>query len=366
MQSVGGPQNRHGITEPSQRRYARYAVSGQASQLPDNLLLAAAADSRMWWCIVMRLDESRKQLEITVARMQLRSVEQRRLENKLSVLDSKNMVIIYNRVPKTASTSFMGVAYDICKQNGFHVLHINVTGNMHVLTLANQLKFVQNVSYWHSIKPALYHGHMAFVNFEKFGVNQHPIYINIIRKPLDRLVSYYYFLRFGDDFRPHLVRRKHGDKMTFDECVELGESDCDPNNMWLQIPFFCGHAPECWKPGNEWALAEAKRNLLNHYFLVGVTEELSDFVKILEITLPTFFHGASSHYESSNKSHLRRTAQKMDPSPSTVAQIQKSQVWRMENELYEYALDIFHSVKKKSFDSLEKGQIFSYEKIRPK
>lgn len=51
-----------------------------------------------------------------------------------------NQVIIYNRIPKTGSTSFMGVAYDLCKNNGFHVLHINVTGNNHALTFANQVR----------------------------------------------------------------------------------------------------------------------------------------------------------------------------------------------------------------------------------
>ena len=46
------------------------------------------------------------------------------------------------------------------------------------------------------------------------------------------------------------------------------------------------------EPGSEWALAEAKSNLVREYFLVGLTEELSHFIAILEITLPRFFHGA--------------------------------------------------------------------------
>lgn len=53
--------------------------------------------------------------------------------------DLEDVVVIYNRVPKTASTSFMGLVYDLCKQNKYHVLHINVTNNMHTLTFANQV-----------------------------------------------------------------------------------------------------------------------------------------------------------------------------------------------------------------------------------
>ncbi|CAH1105871.1 unnamed protein product [Psylliodes chrysocephalus] len=279
------------------------------------------------------------------------------------LLEEKDLILLYNRVPKTGSTSFVGVAYDLCKKNKFHVLHVNITANSHTVTLENQLKFVQNVTNWKSMKPALYHGHFAFFDFSKYGAPK-PLFINLIRKPLDRFISYYYFLRYGDNYRPYLVRKKAGNTMTFDECVLKQLPDCDPNNMWLQIPFFCGHSANCWKPGNKWALTEAKKNLVNNYFLVGVTEELEDFVQILEKSLPRFFKGATEYFQHSNKAHLRQTVQKELPKETTMDKIKSSTVWQMENEFYEFALDQFHFVKK--VIARNKGQNVMYEKIRPK
>jgi heparan sulfate 2-O-sulfotransferase HS2ST1 len=236
---------------------------------------------------------------------------------------------------------------------------------MHVLSLPNQVKFVKNITYWTAMKPAFYHGHVSFLDFSKFGIQHKPLYINIIRKPLDRLVSYYYFLRYGDDYRPHLVRHRAGDTMTFDECVHLKKADCDPNNMWLQIPFFCGHHAECWIPGSEWALNQAKRNLVNEYFLVGVTEQLGDFVKLLELSLPRIFKGAVDHFAKSNRSHLRKTKSKIEPNTETVALVQQSIVWQMENELYEFALKQFQFVQKKlKTPGKNVWQEFMYEKIK--
>uniref|UniRef100_A0A1A9V7H3 Heparin sulfate O-sulfotransferase n=1 Tax=Glossina austeni TaxID=7395 RepID=A0A1A9V7H3_GLOAU len=291
--------------------------------------------------------------------------------NSLTGVDSydydEQLVVLYNRVPKTGSTSFVNIAYDLCKKNKFHVLHINVTANMHVLSLPNQITFVRNITKWHQMKPALYHGHMAFLDFSKFQISHKPIYINIVRKPLDRLVSYYYFLRYGDNYRPNLIRKKAGNKITFDECVELKQADCDPKNMWLQIPFFCGQAAECWEPGSKWALEQAKRNLVNEYFLVGVTEQMDDFIDLLERSLPRIFQGFREYYQHSNKSHLRQTTSKIPPREETVGEIMKSKIWQMEDELYKFALIQFEFNKRKlTVPDNKHLQKFMYEKIRPK
>ncbi|CAL4108327.1 unnamed protein product, partial [Meganyctiphanes norvegica] len=214
-----------------------------------------------------------------------------------AVLDPEKIVIIYNRVPKTASTSFIGLAYDLCYKNNFNVLHINTTKNSPTLSLTDQVLFVRNISNWEVKKPGIYHGHIAYLDFNRFGVMQQPLFINIIRKPLDRLVSYYYFIRYGDDLRPHLVRKRMGDKMTLDECVAIQHPDCNPNQMWIQVPYFCGHAAECWVPGSVWAFEQAKHNLVHNYFLVGLTEELGDFVAMLEYSLPRLFAGAINLYQ---------------------------------------------------------------------
>lgn len=143
--------------------------------------------------------------------------------------------------------------------------------------------------------------------------------------------------------------------------------------MWLQVPFFCGHASDCWKPGSKWALEEAKRNLVRHYLVVGLTEDMESFIRVLEATLPRLFAGATHHYLTSDKSHLRVTSQKGQPSAATVNKIQQTTIWKVENEFYEFAAEQFKFTMKRSNVKLpnnaserEKDQIFFYEKIRPK
>ncbi|CAL1537803.1 unnamed protein product [Lymnaea stagnalis] len=232
------------------------------------------------------------------------------------------------------------------------------------------MRFIKNITGWNEKKPALYHGHVAFIDFSRFGVQKLPIYINMVREPLDRLISYYYFVRYGDDFRPSLRRRKSGDNESFDECVARDGKDCDPENLWVQVPYFCGHHADCWEPGNQWALEEAKRNLLHHYLLVGITEELRDFLVILEATLPRFFRGATKLYAEGHGHHLRQTVQKVPTRPETMSKLRNSLIWKLENDFYEFAHRQFHYVKRLMFQKhkgqlVEKAKRFHFGKVRP-
>ncbi|KAJ3595004.1 hypothetical protein NHX12_004309 [Muraenolepis orangiensis] len=307
---------------------------------------------------IQKLEESRGKLERAIARHEVREIEQRHTQDGqrdradgpvlgagpaagrggAGLPDTEDVVIIYNRVPKTASTSFTNIAYDLCGKNRYHVLHINTTKN-------NPVRFVKNVTEWREMKPAFYHGHVSFLDFTKFGVKKKPIYINVVRDPIERL--------------------------TFDECVSAGGSDCAPEKLWLQIPFFCGHYSECWNVGSPWALEQAKYNLVNEYMLVGVTEELEDFVMMLEAALPRFFRGATELYKTGKKSHLRKTTEKKPPTKESTAKLQQSAIWKMENEFYEFALEQFqfvraHAVREKDGELYLLAQNFFYEKIYPK
>lgn len=271
---------------------------------------------------------------------------------------NENIIILYNRVPKTGSTSFMNVVYNLHAKNKFSAAYVNVSSRSHRWLFLDQYKFARNITQWQQRIPGIYHGHFPFLNFIKLGMKQ-PLYINIVRDPLERLVSHYYFLRYGDTYLPNKIRNKQGDETTFDECVQKRKAECHPNKLWVQIPYFCGSDPFCWKPGNRAALHRAKRNVLNHYFLVGTTSKLGPFIEVLERTIPRIFKGASLLFGKGV--HIRKTKTKKPLNADTNEYFQASKVWKLEHEFYTFVEDLFNDV----YENLNVGPGLSYVKVRP-
>jgi len=274
---------------------------------------------------------------------------------------SDNTVIIYNRIPKTGSTSFIKVVNHLYKENHFSSLYLNITSKTMLLT--DEAWIVKNISLWKGIRPVIIHGHFGFPHFAKFGSPLRPIFINILRDPLQRFVSYYYFIRYGDDFRPHKKRSRMGDRTTLDECVKKEKADCKPEKLWLQVPYFCGFNPRCWAPGNRWALDQAKRHLADSYFLVGISEEMEKFIRALDYTLPGIFKGATKKYLKDGGIHVRKTKQKNPVSKETIEYYKKSKIWRLENEFYQFARGIFLKQYNAMFEKKDDKLLFRKSKI---
>jgi len=288
-------------------------------------------------------------------------------------------VVIYNRIPKTASTSFMHlVPYKLTKSNGITVAGLNVSGSglsTYTLSFQDRFRLMSNMSSWVERFPAVYHGHFAYFGLPEgmktSSSNAKVVWINMVRKPVDRMVSFYYFLRYGDDFRVNKVRSRMGDRVTFDDCIANSHSqDCDPRKLWLQVPWFCGHSRRCWSPpGNDWALDQAKRNLVEKYLVVGITEDLDSFVDVVEWLLPKFFKGAGSLYRNEGtkgNNHIRRTKHKDPVSAQTLEVLKKTRVWKAEQDFYDFALNQFNALKeerKRDLDSPDRHH-FHYEKLR--
>lgn len=263
-------------------------------------------------------------------------------------------LVIYNRIPKTGSTSLVNLVYHLWKQNSVRIALLNVSHNGLFLNRMNQLHLVWNLTERViGQQPLLLHGHFVYLNFVQFGSPIRPIYVNMIRDPLERLASYYYFIRFGDDFRPNLTRRRMSDPnqrvLTFDECVQTGGIDCAPNDLWVQVPFFCGHAAYCRIPGNPAALETAKRRVTDSYLIVGLSEAFDEYVLLLERFLPRFFSGATQLLQASGGWHLRRTKYKLPITETTRALFRNDPVWRAEQEFYEFVRTEFWAVRNALF-----------------
>ncbi|KAK6295527.1 hypothetical protein J4Q44_G00347530 [Coregonus suidteri] len=257
--------------------------------------------------------------------------------------------VVYNRVGKCGSRTVVILLRLLAERHQFNLISSDIH-NKTRLTKHEQVDLMRNIS--NIPQPFLYTRHVHFLNFTRFRIEQ-PVYINIIRDPISRFLSNYFFRRFGDwrGEQNHLIRTpgmKDDERyLDINVCILENYPECSNPRLFYIIPYFCGQHPQCREPG-VWALERAKQNVLENFLIVGILEELEDVLLLLERLLPHYFTDVLNIYKSPDyrkMGNMTGTVRKHTPTLEALQVLYHHM--RYEYDFYNFIRDQFHLMKKK-------------------
>jgi len=282
--------------------------------------------------------------------------------------------VFHNKLPKSGSTTMKYIISSLQKANDFHMDYQSPCINKATCatdpadgigaesTLANHVKAERDQ---HPGKFILLK-HQYWLNFTEHGMEQ-PTYINVVRDPVTRFASMYYFNRYGfksmgSAARQGAVRHswkgtEEDIKRTLDMCMEQQGEECT-EPLQVLVRYFCGTAQECnmksAKMGkfgalNNWdkvakAAELAKKKIITQYYSIGLMEKFDETLSLFEKMLPGFFAGAPAAYRSQfvqNQRESSKTAHTDSYSNSTRSWLEEGPL-RYEMDLYKLISAIFY------------------------
>ena len=189
--------------------------------------------------------------------------------------------------------------------------------------------------------------HMHFIDFLQHGLSETFLYMNLIREPLARFVSYFYYYKEPD--KMHLIKLpKEAANVSLNECVETNFKKCiQPEFIFKMIPFLCGYDSQCYVP-SKWALYQAMKNVEKYFPVVGYLENYDQFLELLEYVWPQFFDGARDVYKdmmekrSAFYKHATVKEEKLSPEHTEIMKARLS----LEYDLYYFIKQRFHCIFK--------------------
>ncbi|XP_037790495.1 uronyl 2-sulfotransferase-like [Penaeus monodon] len=211
---------------------------------------------------------------------------QQRYRDKLILRPVYPRIVIYNRVPKCASATMLRICRSLSQKNGFTFNNMKETGRSH-----KERAQQKRLASWIFNRPL--HGrhfffkHMPYLNFSGLGYWE-PRWINIVRHPVKRLISHYYFKR---------------PLQTLDVCIQTGvcKFERGKERIVSQICYFCGFNTQCRSRLTSQTFQVAKQVVEKVFVVVGLQEDLQSTLLVLEHLIPNFFSGASKlNYENWN------------------------------------------------------------------
>ncbi|XP_071957040.1 uronyl 2-sulfotransferase-like [Antedon mediterranea] len=250
--------------------------------------------------------------------------------------------IIFNRVPKCGSRTVLDIFKYLANRNQYNMISSTIYGPLH---LPENKKALIKELILAAEPPVLFQRHMHFLSFPN---SSRVRYINIIRDPIDRFISEYYFIRFGDDRNPMNFSGTDQEKyQTINECVLKRRPECSGNRLQYIIPFFCGHNPQCSLLNSSIPLEMAKTNIQQSFVTLGLLDEIEDTFAVLEKALPRLFQGATAEIvrrQKQKKNKQFQTKSKVMPTEEVNKILLKEMYW--EYQLYDYVKERLKNQKK--------------------
>ncbi|XP_040580410.1 uncharacterized protein [Lepeophtheirus salmonis] len=275
----------------------------------------------------------------------------RDIDSVMGLFLRSNNIYMFNRVAKTGSQSITQLLVALKPESGVDV-QIDKRPVEFLMESYDAVKnFLSIID--RETKPTVFVRHYNFVDFTKYGYSWTPIYINMVRDPIERVISWFYYQRASwniveriqtfpqeplpdskylrKDF-PSCVLDPNDDECNFIE----GTSNVDYPDHRSQMMAFCGHELYCADFNSKAVLQKAKENVERFYPVVGVIEALNESLTVFENQFPNLFPGAVELYHSNQGIKDKRIINNLKPViPSEIIDILNRNFTR-ELEFYDF------------------------------
>lgn len=232
-------------------------------------------------------------------------------------------LIIFIHIPKTAGITLVKV---LERQFGVESIFQFREG----ASFGRSLLEYQTMSYFKRNRIRVARGHVAYGLHDLLG--RPGKYMTLLREPVERMISYYYYVRRKPDSEEYDLARR----LSLEEFITKSNWTTADNGQTRQLSgepgaFVMDHFV---KTSQSW-LERAKRNIEQKFSLVGLTEEFDLTLLLLKRQLGL----RDVYYYTANVSTGR--PHKEDLSPSALRLIQDYN--ELDCDLYKFALELFHT-----------------------
>ena len=223
----------------------------------------------------------------------------------------KTIVIVYNRVPKSGSSSMIALLTMLSRRYQRFIFKHSPNHWERQMSLEKQIELSDLLSrYADNVgdRSLVFNRHFYFFQLRSTSKAVFK-YINMVRDPLQRAISAYDYTRYRYLTRERARKRISPSfvNLTIEQCLQSENSvKCAGASYGgATIAFFCGQSSVCHgkqtRSMMNAAVSLAKSNIERFYLWVGVLEYLESSLELLESIAPNIFHGITTLYREKMK-----------------------------------------------------------------